>query len=318
MSYLVDTESINPCFNLAAEEYLFRRFSDEIVFLYINSPSVIIGKHQNAYEEINLKYIITNNIPVIRRISGGGSVFHDLGNLNFTFIGNKREGSQINFAEQTRPIIAFLEEKGLKPWLGDKNEIRVGDWKFSGNAEHIFKSRVLHHGTLLFSSQLSQLGEALRRGDGVYHSRAVKSNRTNVGNLAPHLKDINDIMEFKDELGAMIMLSRPDISVYKLSQEDRLEVNKLVQEKYSKDIWNFSYGPDYSFKNTFLFDGSSIELAMEIKKGRITDIKVSGNSELEKAANKLIDTEHLYKTIKDVLISAMPEANDKLAMHFFR
>ena len=86
MSYLVDTESFNPYFNLAAEEYLFRRFSDEIVFLYINSPSVIIGKHQNAYEEINLKYIITNNIPVIRRISGGGSVFHDLGNLNFTFI----------------------------------------------------------------------------------------------------------------------------------------------------------------------------------------------------------------------------------------
>jgi len=318
MSFIVDTESFDPYFNLAAEEYIFRRFSDEFVLLYINSDSVIIGKHQNAYEEINLKHILDLKIPVLRRISGGGSVFHDMGNLNFTFIGNRREGRQVNFAEQTRPVMNFLKEQGLEPWLGDKNEIRLSDWKFSGNAEHFFKNRVLHHGTLLFSSQLSQLGEALKQGSGVYKSRAVKSNRTNVGNLAPQLAGINDVFAFRDSLSEFMIKSRQDLSIYKLNHEDKAEINKLIEERYKSDEWNYSYGPDYSFCKTFLFEGSSIKLDLEVKKGSIIDIQISGNTRLESAAIALKNKKHLFTNVTETLSLELSEESDELALNFFR
>lgn len=317
MTYFVDTRAFDPYFNIAAEEYFFRNFEENIVFLYINSPSVIIGKHQNVYEEVNLRHIKENNIPLIRRISGGGSVFHDMGNLNFTFISNKREGSQINFREQTKPVMAFLEKYGLEPKLGDKNEIRLGDWKFSGNAEHVFKNRVMHHGTLLFSSHLDKMGAALKPGTGKYISRSVKSNRTNVGLLSPYLPELKDVCALKDALGEFLKESSFGTKNYNLNIEDSAEIKKLLQEKYTSDKWNYAYGPDYVFSNSFLFNKLRVNLELSVKKGLIKDAKISEGSGLERVVNAMINKGHLYEVLFETLSTEGLEADKAVVYNFF-
>ena len=158
---ILDSPYTDPRYNIAAEEYLLKETEDDYAFFYVNSPSLIIGKHQNSYSEINLEYIRSNRIPVIRRISGGGTVWHDMGNLNFSFILNGEEGKLVNFREYAQPVVDFLNTLGVKASFGSRNEILVEGLKISGNAEHIHRNRVLHHGTLLFNSDLDALKRSL-------------------------------------------------------------------------------------------------------------------------------------------------------------
>ena len=151
---ILDSPYTDPRYNIAAEEYLLKETGEDYAFFYINEPSIIIGKHQNAYAEVNLDYVRQNHIKVIRRISGGGTVWHDRGNLNFSFILKGEEGKQVNFRGYAQPVVDFLDELGVEASFGPRNEILVGDLKISGNAEHIHRKRVLHHGTLLFDSDL--------------------------------------------------------------------------------------------------------------------------------------------------------------------
>lgn len=316
MILVIDTESFDPYFNLATEEYFFRNFNEDILFLYINSPSVIIGKHQNAYEELNLEYVSRERLPVVRRISGGGTVYHDKGNLNFTLIKNREEGKQIGFAEFSEPIISYFKEHGLAPYMGDKNELREDGWKFSGNAEHVFKLRALHHGTLLYHSILEKLGDALRPGTGIYKSRAVKSNRTNVGNLAPKLKHISSIYELKDKLTSYLCKDI-DFKNYIITDTDREEILKLTKEKYSTDEWNYTYGPDYSFSNDFEFEGKNISLDLSVKKGLISSISLNGDSELSKLSSSLKGTPHNLLNIELIISENNPSIPKEVIFKFF-
>ena len=156
----------------------------------INDPSVIIGKHQAAHREVNTKFVTENKIPVIRRISGGGTVFHDQGNLNFTFIRQSEEGKQVDFRKYTRPVIDFLVSLGIDAKFEGKNDIKVDGLKISGNAEHVHRNRVLHHGTLLFSSSIDMLRNSIRTDKSCYTTRAVGSNPSSVMNLSEKLIDI--------------------------------------------------------------------------------------------------------------------------------
>jgi lipoate-protein ligase A len=152
--FCIITESDDPSFNLAVEELLLKNRNNEYLILGINKPSVIIGKHQSAHREINTRFVTENNIPVIRRISGGGTVFHDKGNLNFTFIRQSEAGKQIDFRKYTKPVIDFLYSLGVEAKFEGKNDLKTDGLKISGNAEHVHRNRVLHHGTLLFSTSL--------------------------------------------------------------------------------------------------------------------------------------------------------------------
>jgi len=165
----------DPYFNLAAEEYFLKESNREFFILYINDPSVIAGKHQNVYAEINLNHVRENNIKVARRISGGGTVWHDHGNLNFSFIREGTDGDMVNFRKYTSPIVDVLLRLGIPAQFKEKNSIVVNNLKISGNAEHIFKNRVLHHGTLLFSSDLTGMSKALTTGQMKYQGRAITS-----------------------------------------------------------------------------------------------------------------------------------------------
>ena len=145
----------SPYFNLAAEEYLLKCFQEDVFLLYRNIPSIVVGKHQNTLAEINLPFVQEQDILVARRISGGGTVFHDLGNLNFAFFTTGKEGDLVNYKRATMPIIEALGKMGLEAKLGQRNELLLKKLKISGTASHVWKKRVLHHGTLLFSSEIA-------------------------------------------------------------------------------------------------------------------------------------------------------------------
>ena len=154
----IHLKNTNPFYCLAAEEYLLKNFDDDIFMLWQSKDTVVLGKHQNALAEINYPFVRANNVTVARRISGGGTVFHDAGNVNFAFIKNVKSPAEISFKQFTQPVVEALALLGIEATSSGRNDLLIEGLKISGNAEHVFKNRVLHHGTLLFNSDLENLG----------------------------------------------------------------------------------------------------------------------------------------------------------------
>jgi lipoate-protein ligase A len=194
---LIYNDKTNPYFNLAMEEYLLKNFNEDLFILWRNESSVIVGKNQNTLSEINLEYIKENNIPVVRRQSGGGAVFHDLGNINFTFIANDNN-SFSDFKRFTQPIIDLLKTLDINAEFSGRNDLLIDGKKFSGNAQYNYKNKVMHHGTLLFSSQIGDLSNALKVKPIKFEGKGIKSVKSRVTNISEHLKYDIDILEFKD------------------------------------------------------------------------------------------------------------------------
>ena len=191
--FILQSNSFNPFFNLATEEYLFKQATNNYFLLYRNNPSIIIGKHQNAFSEINYKQTINSTIPVIRRLSGGGTVYHDRGNINFSFIVNKEGKNLIDFKKHIEPFYNLLIELGVNVSYSKRNDLFIGDKKISGNAEHVFKNRILHHGTLLYNTELHLLRNALKLNPDKFKSKAINSIRSPVDNIINHLNNRNNI-----------------------------------------------------------------------------------------------------------------------------
>jgi lipoate-protein ligase A len=192
--FLLNNQSTDPFFNLAAEEYLLKNSSSEYLILYVNSPCIVIGKHQVSHREADTEFITGNFIPLVRRISGGGTVFHDEGNLNFSFISNGKEGRQVDFRKYTLPVIKFLSVLGVEARFEGKNDLKVNGLKISGNSEHVHRNRVLHHGTLLYDTNLDFLKGSIRKDTSFYKTRAVNSNPSHVTNLKKMLPEVEDMI----------------------------------------------------------------------------------------------------------------------------
>ncbi|HEX7585801.1 MAG TPA: lipoate--protein ligase, partial [Prolixibacteraceae bacterium] len=261
-------------------------------------PSIIVGKHQNTLAEINLDYVNANQIKVVRRLSGGGAVFHDLGNINFTFISKGDHHTLVDFRKFTEPILEVMQKLGIKARFEGRNDLTIGGRKFSGNAEHVFKDRVLHHGTLLFSATMTDLSSALNVDPSKFSDKAVKSVRSRVTNISEHLKVPMEIEEFIELIRNHVKEKYPDALTIELSDTDHQHIEQLVKEKYNTWDWNFGYSPKYNFKKQLKTNGGHIEMNLHVENGLITDAKIFGDyfnkldtSEIETALKGLPHTE---------------------------
>jgi len=296
------SENNHAAFNLATEEILLKKYTDDIFFLYRDKPSIIVGKHQNTYAEINYQSVLQNDLEVYRRLSGGGTVYHDEGNLNFCFITNGQANNLINFKTYTSKIVAALRTLDINAELGSRNDILIEGKKISGNASHIYKNRVMHHGTLLFNSDLSILGNSLKTDPGKYLDNAVKSVRSQVTNISNHLSKPLSIIEFQNHLFYEVLKSN---NIVTLQQTDTNDINKLVTEKYSTWQWNFGYSPEYSFKRKIKINQTQIILQFKVHKGIISEVdyQISNkDSDIESCFKNLNGSAHQFESINNAFI----------------
>ena len=315
--FCLSLKSTDPFFNLALEEILLKNRKEEFLILGINDPSVVIGKHQVPHRETNTRFITENNIPVIRRISGGGTVFHDLGNLNFSFIMQSEAGKQVDFRKYTLPVLSFLTTLGVDAKFEGKNDLKVDGLKISGNAEHIHHNRVLHHGTLLFEASLDILRNSLRKDRRNYTSRAVESNPSPVINLKEIVKNVKDITQFRSKMMSWFLDNMPDAEIYTPGREEVAEAESLAESKYRTWEWNFAYGPEYHFNDSFELNGRHFFGNFFVKDGVIRECKFEGSDQMVPVARNLGGIRHMPADMLAVMWENGVEINEDEIFRFF-
>ena len=277
--YIIDSPSNDAYFNIALEEYLLYKYQTEDIFLlYINAPSIIVGKFQNTLAEINLEYVEKQNIKVVRRMSGGGAVYHDLGNLNFSFHTLLNMDDFMDFSTFTAPVVNLLNELEVPAKLEGRNDLLVEGKKFSGNAKLARNGKMIQHGTILFNSEMSVLGDALKVNPLKFVDKAVKSNRARVTNLAPYLPEGMITDDLKELLIEEMLETNEGVTIYHLTDEDIAGVHQLIEEKYKTWDWNFGFSPKYNFKNAKKIPAGFIEVHLDVERGgTIEKAKIFGD-----------------------------------------
>lgn len=279
MIFIENEGNTNPKLNLALEEYALRNFSTDTDYLlfYINEPSIIIGSNQNTLEEINYDYITENNIHVVRRVSGGGAVYHDLGNLNFSFITDHDIKALSNFKKFTAPVIKVLKDMGLNAELMGRNDIEIDGRKISGTAQFTTGKRMFSHGTLLFDANLGEVANALNVKMSKIQSKGHKSVRSRVANISELMENKIDIQEFRELLLKGLYEESEVFERYHLTEEEWKGVHELKESKYDQWDWNFGRSPKFNIQREKRFPVGEIDLRIFIEKGHIIDFKIYGD-----------------------------------------
>lgn len=276
----VINNSLNPYFNLALEEYLLKEFDhgDDIFMLWQNSPAIIVGRNQNTWDEINHTFVKEHKIAVVRRLTGGGAVYHDLGNLNFTFIARGQRKEHYDFASFARPVVAALRSLGVAAEFAGRNDILVAGKKVSGNAQYRYGDSVLHHGTLLFDSDINNLVRALHVSPEKFVSKGVTSVRSRVTNIKEHLPVPLEMKGFQAALVKAVFQAEDGQNMeYSLSGSDIARVEELVRTKYGTWDWNYGASPGYGLRKSGHFEWGKMEVLLDIEDGLIAACKIYGD-----------------------------------------
>lgn len=275
----IESPSTDPMFNLALEQYIFDLMdrSQEYFILWQNANAVVIGKNQNAFAEVNQKVADEKNITVVRRLSGGGAVYHDLGNLNFTFILDAKDAEDLNIQLFCQPIADLLHTLHVPAEVNGRNDITIQGKKFSGNSQYLKQGRIMHHGTLMFESDLSVVADVLNVSADKFQSKSAKSVKSRVTNIAPYLPEGFTLETFKSLLAEYILKTK-NITPYIFSKEDLEKIEQIKKERYACWDWNYGYSPAYSVEKSRRFEGcGKIEIHMNSENGILTDIQFFGD-----------------------------------------
>jgi lipoate---protein ligase len=309
----IDNKGItDPRINLAIEEYALKNLdiNETYLLFYINEPSIIIGKNQNSIEEINTDYVEKGGIHVVRRLSGGGAVYHDLGNLNFSFITKDDGESFHNFRKFTEPVVEALKKLGVNAELSGRNDLLAEGRKISGNAQFSTKGRMFSHGTLLFNSEMEHIVSALRVKKDKIESKGIKSVRSRVANISEFLSEKISIEEFRALLLNFIFDGR-EIAEYVLTEEDWEKIHQLSKERYQNWDWNYGKSPKFNLQHSHRFPVGQIDVRLEVNKGIIENCKIYGDffgvGDVSEIENKLLklryEKNELEEALSDVDIS---------------
>ncbi|MDD4725504.1 MAG: lipoate--protein ligase [Tissierellia bacterium] len=308
MIYVINNSN-DPFFNHAAEKYLMDKFDDEVFILWINRPSILIGKNQNTFSEINLSYVKENDISVVRRLSGGGTVFNDLGNMNYTFITYRTVNEpkvKNGFEKFALPMVKALQSLGVNAVFTGRNDITIEGKKFSGNAQYFQKHKLLHHGTLLYDCDMSKLSQALKSKPIKFVDKSVKSVGSRVTNICDHMDVKMDLREFREYLKNYVIKTHNIKNIYEFNENDIIEIEKISRELFQTWEWNYGQSPVYIFKNEVKYPGTGVvEYNINVELGLIKDISISGDffgeEEISDLEEKIINSKHEENDLKMVL-----------------
>lgn len=275
----IPNENTDPAFNLAAEEVILSSLNikEETLFFYINEPSIIIGRHQNTREEINAEFVGEQRIRIVRRLSGGGAVYHDFGNLCYSFIYPFPDRLTPDFALFTAPIVQALQNLGVPAELSGRNDILVAGAKISGNAYYHNRFGSVCHGTLLFDSDMGMLERALRPKPEKIERKGVRSVRSRVTNLKDYLPDIKDVKELRQAILYSISRTQPDFKEFRLAENDILKIESLAESRYRSDRWNFGKSPKYNYRVCRQFSFGEVDARLWVEDNRIREIRFFGD-----------------------------------------
>ena len=271
-------ESTDPYFNVATDEYILKYLKEDCFMLWRNDNAIIVGKYQNTLSEINYDYVRDHAITIVRRLSGGGAVYHDMGNLNFSFTQSGKDCNLTDFEKFTKPIVDVINSLGGAAYFSGKNDLMIDGLKIAGNAAHIHKNKILSHGCLLYSSNMKDVSGALRINPVKYIDKAAKSVPKRVTNISEHITEKIPVEEFSKKVMEHVLSIFPDSKLYKFTEEDIAIINQLRDEKYATREWNFGKSPDYSFKKAIRTKGGLLEMNLNVKKGGLIDaVKIYGD-----------------------------------------
>ncbi|HGA0281610.1 TPA: lipoate--protein ligase [Streptococcus agalactiae] len=278
MKYIVNTSN-DPAYNVALEAYAFQKLTDidEIFILWINEPAIIIGRHQNTIQEINKEFIDKNGIHVVRRLSGGGAVYHDLNNLNYTIISNNTQEGAFDFQTFSKPVIDTLAKLGVKAEFTGRNDLEINGQKFAGNAQAYYKGCMMHHGCLLFDVDMSVLGQALKVSKDKIESKGIKSVRARVTNIVDHLSDKITVQEFSDAILAQMKEEYPEMDEYVLSDAELSEIQAMRDNQFATWDWTYGKAPEYTIERGVRYPAGKITTYANVENSTIKSVKIFGD-----------------------------------------
>jgi len=302
---LIYHRETDPAYNLALEETLVTRGDEEYFMLWRNRPTVVIGRHQDAIAEIDLNYLNREGIRLVRRMSGGGAVYHDLGNVNYSYISSEGREGFADFSRFCRPVLAALSSFGVKAELSGRNDLTIEGKKISGNAQYRHQSRLLHHGTLLFSTDFSRLGNALKPDPEKLQGKGVQSVRSRVCNISEYMPGQVTVEEFVASLQTYISGYFNSAAWDTVSEELRQTAQTLADRKYRTESWTLGHSREYQFQNSARFPWGRVRVSLNVKDGAIQEIRFSGDffsgTELEGLESKLRGVPHTPGAVAEAL-----------------